>query len=70
MLDTLSRLLAETGPTASWIVIFSAAAVTVFVLYVGIAMYATLRAQDSQQRKIRYRIFRYLLEPFICGRRR
>ena len=57
MLDMLFRLLAEVGPQATWIVFFLAAMVAVFVLYVGIALRATLRAPDAEQREIRYQIF-------------
>lgn len=69
MLDALPRPLAAVGP-ASWIAIIMAATMTIFVLYIGIAMYATLCAKDPQQREIRYRVFRDLLKPFIRGRRR
>jgi hypothetical protein len=60
----LFRLTAEADAAASWIVIFIAAIVVVFTLYVGIAMCATLRATDSSQQKIRYEIFRDLLRFF------
>jgi len=70
VLDVLLRLLAEAGPTVSWIIIFVAATVAVFVLYIGIAMYATLQAHDPQEQRIRYRIFHDLLGLFIRGRHR
>jgi hypothetical protein len=53
----LPRLLVQVGTTASWIVFFIATIVAVFVVYIGIAMGATLRASDPEQQKMRYRIF-------------
>lgn len=67
MLDTLLRAFAETAPETIWVVVFFAVVVAVFVAYVGIALWATLRASDSEQRKIRYQVFRDLLGLF--GRR-
>ena len=49
---------------ANWFVIFIAVIVAVFTLYIGIAMCATLRASDTAQRKIRYKVFRDLLRFF------
>jgi hypothetical protein len=69
MLELL-RLLAEVGAAANWIIVFIAAIIAVFVGYIGIAMCATLRACDADQRKIRYQVFRDLLRPFDRGRRR
>ena len=67
MLDLL-RLLAEVGAAANWIAIFLAAVIAVFVLYLGIALYAVLHASDKEQREARYQVFRDLLDWF--GRRR
>jgi len=66
----LLRLLAEKGPQVIWVLIFIAAMVAVFVIYTGIAMWATLRAQNPEQRQVRYRIFRDLLDLFRRGKRR
>jgi hypothetical protein len=52
MLELL-RVLAEAGAAASWAAVFIAAIITVFVGYIGIAMYATLRACDDNQRATR-----------------
>jgi hypothetical protein len=41
----------------------------VFTAYIGVAMWATLRAPDAEQRKIRYKMFRDLLAAFVRGRR-
>lgn len=68
MLETLLRLLAELGPEAIWIIAFFAAMVAVFVLYLGIALWAALRATGPEQH-IRYQVFRDLLELFLRRRR-
>jgi len=70
MPDTLFRLLAVVGPEAIWIVIFFAAVMAVFVIYIGIAMRATMRTDDPEQQQLRYRMFRDLLDLFSRGRRR
>lgn len=64
MLAELLRLLAGIGPGVVWVFIFIAAVVAVFVLYIGIALWATLRARDSEQRQVRYQIFHDLLDLF------
>jgi hypothetical protein len=69
MLELL-RLSAEVGAAASWIVIFIAAVIAVFVAYVGVALYATLRATDPEQQKLRYKVFRDLLRIFAGRWRR
>ena len=69
MLDTLLRSLAELAPCAMWITVFFAAVVAVFVVYVGVALWATLRASDPEQQKVRYQVFRDLISLFRRGRR-
>lgn len=64
MLDALLRMLTELGPLATWFAIFLAAVIAVFVLYVGIALRAVLRAPDEAQRQVRYQVFRDLLDLF------
>lgn len=64
MLDELLRVGAELGPVATWLAIFFAAVIGVFVLYVGIALHAVLHASDEPQRQVRYQIFRDLLNLF------
>ena len=66
----LLHLLAVVGADASWVVYFIAAIITVFVVYLGIAMYATLHAPDLEQQQIRYKVFQDLLRLFIRGRHR
>ena len=68
MLAELLRLIAEIGPQVIWVFIFIAAVVAIFVLYIGIAIWATLRAPDLPQQKVRYQIFRDLLDLFRRGR--
>jgi hypothetical protein len=63
-LESLVRVIAEVGPGATWLMVFIAAVIAVFVLYVGIALFATLRAPDDQQRTLRHEMFRELLELF------
>jgi hypothetical protein len=70
MFNTLIHVSASAGPSATWIAKFCAAVVAVFVLYVGIAIWATLHAADSEQQKVRYQIFRDLLDLFRHGRSR
>lgn len=70
MFNTLLRVSAAVGPSATWIAKFCAVVMAVFVLYVGIAIWATLRAADPEQRKVRYQIFRDLLDLFRHGRDR
>jgi hypothetical protein len=67
MLNTLFHMSAVAGPSAAWTAKFCAAVVATFVLYIGIALRATLRATDPEQRKMRYQIFRDLLDLFRRG---
>ena len=69
MLDTLIRLLAAVGPEAIWIIIFFTAMVAVFVIYIGIAMRAAMRADNIEQQQLCYRMFRDLLDLFRKRRR-
>ena len=65
MLEGLPRLLAELGPGAvAWLLMLIAAVRAVFVIYVGVALFATLRATDEPQRTVRYQMFRDLLGLF------
>jgi hypothetical protein len=64
MFEMLVRAVTDLGPDALWIAMFCAVIVAVFVLYIGIAMWATIRAPDPQARKIRYQMFHDLLDLF------
>ena len=68
MLELL-RLLTDVGAAANRIAIFIAAVVAVFLLYLGIALRAVLRASEKEQREVRYQVFRDLLHWFDRGRR-
>jgi len=70
MLTTLLRVPVAIGPSAVWITKFCAVVVAIFVLYVGVAIWATLHTADPGQQKIRYQIFRDLLDLFRRGRDR
>jgi hypothetical protein len=70
VLAELLRLLAEIGPGIIWVLIFIAAVIAVFVLYVGIALVAALFAKDPGQQKVRRKILRDLLRLFRCKRRK
>ena len=65
----LLHLLVGLGPAAIVIVILVTVVIIVFVAFLGIAMWATLRAKDPEQRDIRYKIFRDLLGLFRYGLR-
>ena len=69
MVAEFLRVMAEIGPQVAWVFIFIAAMMAVFVLYVGIALWVTLRAKDPRQQKISYQVFRDLLDLFRRGRR-
>lgn len=64
MFTSLLRASAEVGPSAIWITKFCAAVVAAFVLYVGIAIWATLRAPNSDQQQVCYQILHDLLDIF------
>lgn len=55
------RVLADIGPAAIWLGGSTLGLLVALVAYIGIAMYATLRASDAEQRTIRYRMFCDLL---------
>lgn len=70
MLAVLLRLMAEVGPQIIWVFIFIAAVVVVFVIYVGIALRATLRAEDAEEREVCHQVLRDLLDLFRHGSRK
>jgi hypothetical protein len=70
MLTELLRSMAEIGPGIIWVFIFIAAIVAVFVIYIGITLWATLRATDAEQQKVCYQIFNDLVDLFRRKRRR
>ncbi len=64
MLDILNHMLVELGPGAAWLAALLALVVIVLVFYLGVALRATLRAQDPQKQQLCYQLFRDLLELF------
>lgn len=70
MLQDLLHALVEIGPAAMWLVGCFIGLVAVFTVYVGIAMWAMLRAQDSEQRKQYFQLVVALLELFLRRRRK
>jgi hypothetical protein len=68
VLDALLRMGTELGPLATWLTIFIAVVVAIFVLYLGFAMLATFRASDQKQLEIRYQVFHDLLGLFHRGK--
>jgi hypothetical protein len=60
----------EIGPRIIWIFIFIMALVATFVMYVGIALWVTLRTRDPSRQKISYQAFRDLLDLFHRGKHR
>jgi hypothetical protein len=72
VLEVLLRVEAEAGPAAIWVVIFCAAVVAAFVAFIGITLWTILHPSnpDPEQQKIRYQVFRDLLELFLRGKHR
>jgi hypothetical protein len=64
VITALVRLMAELGLVASWLAIFFAAVIAVFVLYVGITLWAILRPGDLEHQILRYQVLRDLLDLF------
>jgi hypothetical protein len=69
MPGSLLRISAEFSPAAAWLTLCLTAVIAVFVLYVGIALWAVLCATDPEQRQVRYQVFRDLLGLFHRGKR-
>lgn len=69
-MEMLFRLVAALGPKAFSIIMMFGGLAAILVLYLGIAMRATLHAHDPEEQQIRYQIFRDLLEVFLRARRR
>jgi hypothetical protein len=47
---------------------FIAVVITILVMYLGIALSATLRATDEDRREVCYKVFRDLLDLFRIGK--
>jgi hypothetical protein len=61
MFHPLLHVLAEVGPVILLIVGCIVCLIVTLVLYIGIAMWAVMRARDTQAQTVRYRVFRDLL---------
>lgn len=48
----------------TWVAVALVAVVTLFTLYVGVALAAVLTARNPDQQEIRYKVFRALLDVF------
>ena len=64
MLAELLRLLAEIGPGVIWVFIFIAAVVAVFVVYIGIALWATCALETLSSGRS---VTRYSMTCSICS---
>ncbi len=67
--EVLLRLAGEVGPGATWLLVFLMFTITVFVVYIGIALLAALGTKDPEQGELRYRILHDLLRLFDRRRR-
>lgn len=74
MLYLLPRAPAELGSGAIWIVsflvVFYASVIAVFVRHIGTVLKALLEERELAQRRILREVLRELLEPFRRGKRR
>lgn len=70
MQSILSDLPALLGSGATWMAMIAALVVVVLLLYLGIALRATLRAEDPQKAKLCYQLFRDLIDLFRSARPR
>lgn len=68
----LLRLEEAASPATSWVFIFAAIIITVFVVYVGVVLMAALRATTAQEQRYRLRLLReflrFLLDLIWPGR--
>jgi hypothetical protein len=69
MIGSLIPALHAIAPPFSWAVVFAAAVTTLFALYVGIALVATLMSTNVDIAKIRYQVLCELLKVFRRGAR-
>ena len=61
MLHLPLRVLTEVGPAATLFVLCVVCSTAALILYIGIAMWATLVTRDLKQQNVRYQVFRDLL---------
>ena len=70
MLEIFLRLQSEIGSGATWAVLFVAAVVAAFVVYVGVIIAAILIEEKPEKLSVLYRVLRDLLDLFHSRGRR
>ena len=69
MLERMFDLLPEIGPGTVWMLDLFAGVVAAFVVYIGILLWAVIRVNDPEKRKILYKILSDLIRLFDRRRR-
>lgn len=69
MIGSLIPALHAVAPSFSWAAVLAAAVTTLFALYVGIALVATLMSSNVDIAKVRYQVLCELLKIFRRGPR-
>jgi hypothetical protein len=69
MIGSIIPALHTIAPPFNWVAVFAAAVTTLFALYVGIALIATLMSTNVDIAKIRYQVLCELLKIFRRGPR-
>ena len=69
MIESVIPSLRTIAPSFSWAVVCAVAVTTLFALYVGIALVATLMSDNIDIAKIRYQVLCELLKIFRRGQR-
>ena len=69
MIGSMIPALHTIAPPFGWAVVFAAAVTTLFALYVGIALVATLMSSNVDIAKIRFQVLCELLKIFRRGPR-
>ena len=70
MLDLLTRLAVVANSATTDLLYFMVAIVAAFVFFIAVTLIAALRAEDPEQRWLRYQILRDLLDLFRSRRSR
>jgi hypothetical protein len=69
MTGSVIPVLQTIAPPFHWVAVFAAAVTTLFALYVGVALIATLMSKNVDIAKIRYQVLCELLKIFRRGPR-
>jgi hypothetical protein len=67
MTGSVVHALHSIAPSFNWVIVFAAAVTTLFALYVGIALVATLASRNADVAKMRYQVLCELLKVFRRG---